>query len=493
MNGAIPRLSRHALLQIGRPGQSVGVPPAQLLDAPERVLQIGFGNFFRGFLADFVQQAVVFGHFNGRILAVQRKPDRRIKALRQQEGLYTLALRGRAHGESIDRKQIIGSVSRALDAETAWAEVINAAQSPEIKIISTNVSEGGLGLNDRDELQSAPALGLPGKLAQMLFHRWKALTERAEIGIIPCELVDDNGDLLRSQLLQQARRWRLEEEFVSWLRNALHITNTVVDRIVVGAPGGEQLRREWEDLGYCDELFNCAEPYYEFVLQENEFIQRHFPVDRACSNVRYVSDVRPYRARKLLILNGSHTILAAVGRLLGIATVLEAMRDAQVRPFVEAAMAKEIIPAADLPSEMDAQGYGRTVLDRFCNPFVRHELKVICGNASIKVGTRLFPSVRRYMEAYRQVPAHVAAGIASVLLVLRDPEIEDVHAGHIRERWRQVRPEQPQALRDFARDVLCKQMEWTGEQIPVEPVSAAVSQAMAEIEAEGMRTFLGRS
>src|SRR5207248_8898158 len=124
--------------------------------------------------------------------------------------------------------------------------------------------------------------------------------------------------------------------------------------------------------------------------------------------------------RKLLILNGSHTILAAVGWLLGIPTVLEAMQDAQLSSLIKAVMVKEIIPAVDLPTDLTPQPYARSVLDRFSNPFVRHELQVICVNASIKMGTRLFPIVRRYMEVFHQVPPFVVAGIASVLLVLRN-------------------------------------------------------------------------
>jgi tagaturonate reductase len=491
VSDSLPRLSRRTLTQMsGRGTAGVALPPSRLLHAPERVLQFGFGRFVRGFLADFLQAGFVEGHFHGRMLAVQRRADRRMQSFRAQDGLYTLVLRGHVNGEAIEAKRILGSVSRILDAETMWAEVMKAAESPDIKIITTNVSEGGLALNHQDQLQSTPALGLPGKLTQVLFHRWQALPQSAEIGLIPCELVDNNGELLRSLLVEQASRWELENPFVSWLQHSLHVTSTVVDRIVAGAPDDQQLSQEWDALGYRDELLNCAEPFYEFILQSDAFIQRHFPVDRACSNVRFVDDVRPYRARKLLILNGSHTTLAALGRLLGIATVLDAVRDQQLGPLIEAVMTKEIVPAADLPADLGAEAYARTVLDRFSNPFVRHELRVICSNASIKVGTRLFPTVRRYMQAFHRVPPYVAAGIAGVLLALRDPELEDVHADYIRERWRQVKREQPQTLYDFTREVLCKQMEWTGEWVDVEPVAAAVSQIMVEIEVKGVRRFL---
>jgi tagaturonate reductase len=316
------------------------------------------------------------------------------------------------------------------------------------------------------------------------------LPHGAEIGIVPCELVDNNGELLRALLIEQARRWRLEDAFVRWLQERLHVTNTIVDRIVVGVPDHRQLEREWQVLGYRDQLLNCAEPFHEFILQSDDFIQHNFPVDRASSNVHFVDDVRPYRARKLLILNGSHTILAAFGRLLAIETVLEAMQDRQLARLIEAVMTNEILPAMDLPDYMTAPAYARTVLDRFFNPFVRHELQVICGNGSIKVGTRLFPVVRGYMQVFHRIPPYVAAGIACVLLALRDPEIEDVHADYIRGHWRQVNWDEPRTLLAFTHDILCRQMEWTRERIDVEPLALAVSQDMAEIQAGGLREFL---
>lgn len=491
MIDSLPRLSRPTLMQLTRHSSvAVALPPIHILDAPERVLQLGFGRFVRGFLADFLQQAVAAGHFHGRMLAVQRKADRRIQSFCEQDGLYTLVLRGRVNGEAYEAKQIVGSISRALDAESAWADVVKAGKNPDIKIITSNASEAGLALNNDDHRQSAPPPGLPGKITQLLFYRWKASPHDAEIGIIPCELVDNNGELLRTFLIEQARRWRLEDAFVRWLQERLHVTNTIVDRIVVGTPDYRQLEREWQALGYCDQLLNCAEPFYEFILQSDDFIQRHFPVDRACSNVHFVDDVRPYRARKLLILNGSHTILAAFGQLLAIETVLEAMQDPQLGPLLTAMMANEILPAVDLPDRMAPPAYARTVLDRFSNAFVRHELRVICGNGSIKIGTRLFPIVRGYMEAFHRVPPCVAAGIACVLLALRDPEVEDVHADYIRGRWRQVRWDESRTLLALTRDILCKQMEWTREYIDVEPVAAAVSQAMTEIENRGVRAFL---
>jgi tagaturonate reductase len=302
--------------------------------------------------------------------------------------------------------------------------------------------------------------------------------------------VENNGELVRNLVIEQARRWHLDEGFVSWLQSSLHVANTVVDRIVVGAPVGDQLREEWDALGYRDNLLNCAEPFYEFILEADNFIRQHLPLERACSNVRFVEALTPYRDRKVLILNGPHTALAALGWLVGLRTVLDAMHDTELGPLVEAMMVQEIIPTLSLPSKMDPQKYAREVLDRFRNPSVLYRLEAICLNCSVKAGTRIFPTLRRHMELFGRVPPCLVLGLAGVLLALRDPVLQDTHAVYVRELWQQVKPKDRDTLRAFTHDVLCRQAEWSREVIDVEPVSAAVAQVLAEIETKGIRSVL---
>jgi tagaturonate reductase len=493
MNRLLPRLSRNTLTLMARKASDVvTLPPPQILDAPELILQIGYGKFVRGFIADFVQQAIAAGDLHGRMLAVQRTPDERMQSFREQDGLYTLIARGQVQGSTVESRQVMASVSRLLDAETAWPQVLEVAVGPELKILTTNVSEGGLALSDSDLLESCPPRGYPGKLTQILYRRWQALSNsEASIAIVPCELMENNGDLARSLVVDQAQRWRLQPAFVDWAQHSLHVANTVVDRIVVGAPDGDRLSADWNTLGYRDDLLNCAEPFYELVLSADEFIQKHFPLDRANSNVRFVPALAPYRTRKVLILNGPHTALAALGWVLGIRTVLDAMRDEHLGPLVETMMFGEIIPALSLPGDMDPDAYAREVLDRFRNPYVRHPLQAICLNCSTKAGTRIFPSVRRHMNRFRRVPSLLALGLASVLLALRDPALQDTHASYIRERWRQANTGS-QELRAFTREVLSRQMDWSRETIDLEPVSEAVARLLGEVEGQGLRTVLSR-
>lgn len=72
-------------------------------------------------------------------------------------------------------------------------------------------------------------------------------------------------------------------------------------------------------------------------------------LDKLPLNVLIVDDIKPYKERKVAILNGAHTALVPVAYQAGLDTVGEAMNDPEICAFVEKAIYAEIIPVLDLP------------------------------------------------------------------------------------------------------------------------------------------------
>src|ERR1700691_3975079 len=244
------------------------LPPFSLRTAPETILQLGWGKFMRGFVPDFVQLANADGRYNGRILAVQREADDRSEAATRQDALYTLILRGIQRNQQMELKRIIGSVSRLLVAEQDWDKVKVAAAKRETRVILSNATETGLTLNPMDHLESQPPRSFPGKLTQLLLERWRTTGgEDADVAVIPTEVIENNGQIVHNLVIEQAQAWKLEKEFLDWVRSSVHVASTLVDRIVVGTPRPELLASECETLGYRDDLLTCCEPYYLFAIQ----------------------------------------------------------------------------------------------------------------------------------------------------------------------------------------------------------------------------------
>jgi tagaturonate reductase len=445
-------------------------------------------------MEDFLQSANAAGDLAGRVVSVQRRPDRRSEALARQEGLYTLILRGIENGEPIERRRIVASISRCLSAETEWNHVIAMAVQLSTRVIVSNVTETGYATDGSDAATGQPPASFPGKLTQLLCERWRAAGGRdADVAIVPCELIENNGLVLRNLIGEQARAWNLPVEFSDWLGTSVHFANTLVDRIVVGSPPPEKLEAQWHALGYRDDSIICAEPFALFAIEADEFIRKHFPIANASPGVRFVDNLAPYRIRKVRILNGSHTVLAAIGRLLGLRTVREAIEDPQLHKFVEDTIFQEMIPATELNDEVQDAQYAREILARFRNPSVEHQLVTICTNCSTKVGVRLFPSIRNYMKSRPAPPRRLLFGVAVVLLLLRESEIEDTHLELVRKMWTQVDTQSPQSVEAFVRDVLEKQTEWGREQIEIHAVAPHVARLLIQILQQGLRPAMQAS
>jgi tagaturonate reductase len=489
---SLPALSRSLLdgLRDCIPA-NIELPAANLLSAPETILQIGSGAFLRGFVEDFVQLANVPGGMAGRVVSVQRKSDHRSAAFLRQDGLYTLILRGIENGQPTESKRIIASISRSLSAETEWNKGNAVAVRPSTRVIVSNVTETGLALGASDLLTDQPALSFPGKMTQLLRERWQASGGHdADVAVVPCELVENNGSVLRNLIAEQARAWNLPRGFSDWLASSVHFANTLVDRIVVGPPPPEKLEAEWQALGYRDDLIVCAEPFALFALEADEFVRKHFSIGKASPGIRFVDDLTPYRVRKMQILNGSHTILAAIGRLLGLRTVREAIDDPQLGKLVEGTIFQEVIPAIELGEETECGDYARAILARFRNPFIEHSLVSICSNCSTKVGTRLFPSIRSFMEQRGALPRRLLFGVAAVMLLLRDSDVEDAHLALIRELWASVDYQSPDSLPVLVQRILAKQIEWSREQIDLQATAPEVVGFLTKIREQGLRPTL---
>ena len=480
---------------------NIELPPANIFGTPETILQIGSGAFLKGFVEDFVQLANIAGNSVGRVVSVQRRSDHRSAAFLRQDGLYTLILRGLENGQPVERKRIIASISRSLSADTEWNKVIAVAVRPSTRVIVSNVTESGLALGASDTPADHPPLSVPGKLAQLLRERWQSSGGHdADVAIVPCELVENNGSVLRKLIDEQALAWNLPAPFSDWLRSSVHFANTLVDRIVVGPPPPEKLEAEWQALGYRDDLIVCAEPFALFALEAGEFVRQHFPNGEASPGIRFVDDLTPYRVRKVRILNGSHTILAAIGRLLGLRTVREAIDDHQLGKLVENAIFQEVIPATELGEEVESRHYAREILARFRNPFIEHSLVSICSNCSTKVGTRLFPAIRSFMEQHGVMPRRLLFGVAVVMLLLRDSDVEDAHLAFIREAWacvddqsvddQSVDDQSPDSTLAFVQRILAKQVERSREPIDLPAIAPEVARILTKIRENGLRVTM---
>ena len=206
-----------------------------LKDAPERVVQFGEGNFLRAFADCFVDLMNEKAGFNSKVVLVQPRGGHPEAADRfaEQDGLYTLILRGRENGQPVERRRVISAASRCLDPKRDWEKLLDCARNPELRFVISNTTEAGIAFDPACGAKDTPPSAFPAKLTVFLHERWKL--GFPGVIILSCELIDHNGQELRRCVNEYVKLWTMEDGFAAWLDRENIFCSTLVDRIVTGS------------------------------------------------------------------------------------------------------------------------------------------------------------------------------------------------------------------------------------------------------------------
>jgi len=384
---------------------------------PEKIIQFGEGNFLRSFVdwqLDIINKNT---DLNTGIAVVRPIDYDTVPLLNIQDGLYTSIIRGiNEKGEVVKDYRIISSINREIPVYKEFDEYLKLAHNPEMRFIISNTTEAGIVYSDEDKYDDRPQNTFPAKLTRLLHERFKVFNGEVNKGFIlmPCELIDYNGEELKKIVLKYADLWNLEEEFKNWLVNGNIWCSTLVDRIVTGYPRAEKDELV-KELGYEDKFMTTGEYFYLFVIQgPKDILTKELRLDKVNLNILIVNDLKPYKMRKVGILNGAHTAMVPVAYLYGIDTVREAMENSDVRTFIEKAIDEEIIPALDMDKK-ELVEFKEAVIKRFQNPYVKHMLMDISLNSMSKYKSRILPQV---LETYRRtgkLPKRLLFSLAALI------------------------------------------------------------------------------
>ena len=394
-------------------------------ERPVKVLQFGEGNFLRGFVDYMIDIANEKGEFDGDIVLVKPIEFGTLDRFHAQESQYTVSLRGIVDGEPTIQNRIVTSVTDVVAAHEEYDKYSAFAKLDSLRYVVSNTTEAGIVYDENDKLEMCPPKSFPGKLAKFLYERYKYFNGAMDKGLVmlPVELIDDNGIHLKECVLKQADNWNLEEDFKKWLNEACIFCSTLVDRIITGYPRGED-EKLWEEWGYKDELIVTGEPFALWVIECPKDISGEFPLDKAGLPVIYTDNQKPYKQRKVRILNGAHTSFVLASYLAGNDIVLESMQDKTIFNFMHDTIFDEVIPTLTLPKK-DLVDFAEAVITRFNNPYVKHALLSISLNSVSKWRARCMPSFLGYIELNKELPRHLTFSLAALMAFYKGTEIRD--------------------------------------------------------------------
>jgi tagaturonate reductase len=488
-------LSRENISAISSP--VVSKPHGKLFALPEKILQFGTGVLLRGLCDYIVHDANTRNIFNGRIVVVKSTDFGGTSAFEQQDNLYTVCVRGSDNGKIIEQNAICSCISRVLSAKNQWNEVLQKVHDPELKVIISNTTEVGLQFVPEQVFDSVPS-SFPGKLLAVLHERFKVL-QNEKLIVIPTELISDNGERLRSIIIELAACNSLGQNFMNWLDANVKFCNSLVDRIVTKDPGEALLNDIQQQLGYNDQLLTMCEDYRLWAIEGDDEVKKILSFATGDNGAFVKPDIDIFKFLKLHLLNGTHTLSASLAYLAGFDIVRQGMDDNVFSAYVQHLMLTDIAKA--IPYEVkkeEIENFAFKVLDRFRNPFLQHKWINITLQNTMKMRNRNIPVILRYQQLHSSAPKYMATGFAGYLLFMKAVKKEDaVYYGKRGDQYYPINDDQAAYFYhlwngDLSPDILIHQVlsnkDLWGEDISTfTSFREAVSEKLTEMLTHGVR------
>jgi tagaturonate reductase len=392
---------------------------------PVKILQFGEGNFLRAFVDWMINKANEAGIMNHGVAVVQpiAGGDFVRDLFKKQDNLYHVYLEGIKDKQPVKEVSLVKSIISVTNPYSDYKTYESLFLCDSLEMIVSNTTEAGIRYEEGDDINAEPPASFPAKMTALLYKRFKKFNGDASKGlsIICCELIEDNGSTLKQYVLKHAAVNNLGSDFENWVNSNCHFYDTLVDRIVPGFPK-ETINEIKEEIGFDDNLVVKGEYFHVWAIGGDSSLKQKLPLDKAGLNVLFMDDIRDFRAKKVRILNGSHTAMVPVALQMGCETVMDAFNTAEVEKFINKMVAEEVLPVIDEDPE-ELKKFAAKILERFYNPYLKHYLKDISLNSLSKWETRDFPTVKDNFTKLNK-NARLASFSFAALLVLYSGKAE---------------------------------------------------------------------
>ncbi|TKJ99870.1 fructuronate reductase [Plantibacter flavus] len=401
-----------------RLGAGSGPRPEHPAPSAAGILHLGLGNFHRAHQAVYTSAALSADGDEWGIVGVASRSRAVVDAMRAQDLRYTVAE--------------ISPAGASFSVPAVHTDVFVAAEDPErvvgtladdrIRVVTLTVTEHGysaspstglLDLNDpliaADLRGGAPQTTI-GQLARGLQRR--ASGSGAPITILSCDNLSENG--ARTEALVRAFLSELRgtegAEALAYLDSAVAFPSSMVDRIV---PATTPRLRELvaARLGVQDDAPVSAEPFTMWAIEDRFAAAR--PAWEAGGAV-FTDEVGAYEQMKVRLLNGTHSLIAYLGALRGVATISESIADTAVESAALAILRDEYEPSVRFPSGVDVRTYEGQLFERWANHALGHRTAQVGTDGSVKLRQRIPEPALRLLEA-GSVPHLIALTVAAYL------------------------------------------------------------------------------
>ncbi len=385
---------------------------------PLRVLQIGGGNFIRGFIDWMIDILNEEAGFEAGVAVVKPRETGAYEALRSQDGLFYTVLKGMDNGVPVESHRLITCIQEIVNPYREWQAFLRLAEVSTMRYVVSNTTESGIRFEEEPRVVQVCPKTFPGKMTAWLHHRYHYFNGAIDRSCVflPLELIQDNGVALKACVVRYAEYWDLEAGFIKWLDDQV-FCNTLVDRIVSGYHRDDAARLS-KTQGVEDRCLVVGEWYHSWIIAGIKTLKEELPLDQTGLNLNFVDDIQIHRMIKVRILNGAHIAMVALGYFRGLVTVGEAIVNPELRQLIMAMLSEEVVPTIGHDQEV-LEHYVSSVIDRLNNPFIEHRLYDISLNAISKFKERLVPTLMDYYHSKGQWPRRIVFAWAVLVCYYR--------------------------------------------------------------------------
>lgn len=382
------------------------------------ILHLGLGSFHRAHQAVYTAAAMDAEGGDWGITGIASRSRGIVDALHAQDMLYAVATVS-PEGTVLS---IPGVHTDAYVAADDPDRVVADLADPRIRIATITVTESGysyspatqhLDTDDpvvRADLSGAAPRSTIGQLALGL--RRRAASGGAPISILSCDNLASNGThtekLVREFLA--ALPATDSADVVAYLDEAVTFPSSMVDRIVPATT--ESLRTDVAGrLGAFDAVPVPAEPFTMWAIEDRFAGGR--PAWEAGGAV-FTDEVGKYEQLKVRLLNGTHSLIAYLGALRGVATIPEAISIDGVEAAARTVLRDEYEPSVRVPSGVEVRDYERQLFARWGNSALGHRTSQVGSDGSVKLRQRIPEPALLALSAGR-MPHLIALTVAGYL------------------------------------------------------------------------------
>ncbi|WP_452226872.1 mannitol dehydrogenase family protein [Lacinutrix cladophorae] len=399
--------------------ERIAVPKYNRETIKTGIVHVGIGGFHRAheaFYTDQLLQNEAVKDWGICGVALLDFDTKIYNTLKEQDGLYTLIVK---ELDGTHTKRVIGAITECLFAPENPLKVIEKMASPEVKIITLTITEGGYNYNEATKkfdfanpliIHDLENPNIPKTIFGYLTQALKLRQEQGLKGITiqSCDNIQGNGHMTQNMLLSYVSK--AEPELVGWINENVSFPNAMVDRITP-VTAAEDIKHLKETSGIDDAWPVVCEPFKQWVIED------HFIAGRPAwekVGAQFVEDVVPYEKMKLSLLNAGHSVLGILGALMGYNTIDEAVNNPNIRVFLKHYMNEEVTPTLGDLEGVDLEAYKKSLLERFGNINIKDQIDRICSETSAKFPIFILPTIQTQLEKNNsiQLAAFVTAAWA---------------------------------------------------------------------------------